>query len=135
MMNSKGFSLIELIISIAIIGILSSIFLPNLSLIQNKAKETNLKSVLNSLQVGVESYNFSKGGYPSGSLDLFQLTTKLQETGDLTKLPNNPFTGKQYASDDSSGKILYGYDSSTNHYQLSAYGVNNQSVVATAENN
>jgi type IV pilus assembly protein PilA len=54
--NKKGFTLIELMIVVAIIGILAAIAIPNFMNYQCKAKQTEAKSVLGNIRVAQEAY-------------------------------------------------------------------------------
>jgi type IV pilus assembly protein PilA len=54
--NKKGFTLIELMIVVAIIGILAAIAIPNFMNYQCKAKQAEAKSSLGSIRVGQEAY-------------------------------------------------------------------------------
>jgi prepilin-type N-terminal cleavage/methylation domain-containing protein len=53
---AKAFTLIELLIVIAIIGILTVVLLPNLLSAQNLAKDTADKSYARNVYLGVEAY-------------------------------------------------------------------------------
>ena len=65
MKNSKGFSLIELLIVIAIIGILSTIVLNSLSNARSRAYDSKVKQQLSSFRTAAEVYfsNQSPNGY------------------------------------------------------------------------
>jgi type IV pilus assembly protein PilA len=54
--NKKGFTLIELMIVVAIIGILAAIAIPNFMNYQCKAKQAEAKSSLGSIRVAQEAY-------------------------------------------------------------------------------
>jgi len=54
-MNRKGFSLIELMIVVAIIGILAAIAVPNFQKFQRKAKQAEARGMLGSYHTAVKS--------------------------------------------------------------------------------
>ena len=54
--NKKGFTLIELMIVVAIIGILAAIAIPNFMNYQCKAKQSEAKSTLGALRTAEEAY-------------------------------------------------------------------------------
>ena len=133
--STKGFSLIELMIVLAIIGVLSSILYPNFASIQIKAKETATKSVLHTLQLSLETYFLSENTYPEGvDTPLLSLITELQSKGVLNKTPTNPFTGTTYTANDASGKILYSLNSQLQQYTLKAFGNGNTTEIHTVSN-
>lgn len=54
--NNKGFTLIELMIVVAIIGVLAAIAIPNFLNYQCKAKQSEAKSNLGSIRTSEEAY-------------------------------------------------------------------------------
>ncbi|MCP4548984.1 MAG: prepilin-type N-terminal cleavage/methylation domain-containing protein [bacterium] len=65
MRTCKGFTLIELVIVVVIIGILAAIGIPNFILMQNRAREANVKCNGHACQMAVEDYSAQNGGaYP-----------------------------------------------------------------------
>ena len=131
----RGFTLIELVIVIAIIGLITSIALPNYAAIQNKAKESSLRTLGHSLQVSLESYFLSKGSYPAGTdVNLVDLMSTLAAEGSFTQQPKNPYTGKTFTAGDPSGKIIYSLDSAAQAYTLTVYGAGNEAVLFALKN-
>src|SRR4030095_5840950 len=83
--NESGFTLVELIIVIAIIGILAAIAIPSFKPAPDKAREAVLKTDLHTMREALDQYFADKAHYPD-SLD-----TLVQE-GYLRKVPVDPFT-------------------------------------------
>ncbi len=132
---TNAFSLIELIIVISVLGILGSFLLPNFSSIQNRAKEGSVKSVGHTLHLALESYQVNHGLYPEGDeMGIEELAGLLQTSGELSEVPENPFTSSPYTDADSSGKILYTYSPGTTTYELHLFGVSNADEIQVIRN-
>lgn len=132
----KGFTLIEMLIVICVIGILAAFLFPTFTSVQNRAKEAGVKSVMHSVQTAVEAYNMENGTYPvttSTTLKtLYDNYLKVAEV--MNTLPKNPFTGKEYSESDSAGKIIYDYDTAKSVYTIAGYKKNGTSKVMELTN-
>lgn len=121
--RNKGFSLIEIIIAISIVGIMTTIALPGFRKATSFAKHSALKGIAQTLQFSLETYILNNGDYPPGeAVDLATLSEILIQSGDLTKIPVNPYTKKTYTALDTNGKIIYGYDNNSQTYSILAFG-------------
>jgi general secretion pathway protein G len=83
--RESGFTLLELIIVIAIIGILATIAMPALKDVPRRANEAVLKTNLHTLRDVIDQYYGDKGKYPTS-------LQQLVETHYLRKVPNDPMT-------------------------------------------
>lgn len=62
--HTTGFTIVELLIVIVVIAILASIVIVSYSGIQNQARESSLKSDLQTAAIKVELYKVQQGSYP-----------------------------------------------------------------------
>ncbi len=84
--DNKGFSLIEMIIVLSIIGILASMAIPSYRYSIIKSKESVLKDTLFHMRDVIDQYYADKGKYPYELNDLVI-------DGYLRRMPVDPITG------------------------------------------
>jgi general secretion pathway protein G len=82
--NQSGFTLIELIVVVTIIGILAGIAMVNVRNAQRKAQETALRGDLFELRKAIDNFYADKQRYPN---DLNELVPNY-----LRKIPPDPIT-------------------------------------------
>ncbi len=140
-MGKGGFSLIELLIAIAVIGILVGVLTPYTFRANNSAKESGVITAGKTIQTGLEMYASKQGEYTQYPVSL----TALQSIRSIV-LPElrNPFNGKLYMIDvmsDTSpfylgaesltiGPGVIVYETDGHSYTLTLYGSRNQSLLA-----
>ena len=83
--TERGFTLLELIIVIAVIGILAAIAMPQLRHTPTKTKEAVLRTNLRTIRDALDQYRGDKGHYPA-SLET------LAEEGYFREVPRDPMT-------------------------------------------
>jgi general secretion pathway protein G len=83
--RQQGFTLLELIIVVAVIGILATIAMPRLLHTPERAREAVLKTDLRTFRSALDQHYADKGRYPA-------TLEALVETGYLRSVPVDPLT-------------------------------------------
>ncbi|HAN04749.1 MAG: hypothetical protein A2X29_02655 [Elusimicrobia bacterium GWA2_64_40] len=91
--NKKGFTLIELMIVVAIIGILAAIAIPKFADLINKSKEGATKGALSSVRSAIQVYyGDNEGWFPADELESLTLNAKYIGEIPVAKLPGTTHT-------------------------------------------
>jgi len=85
--GESGFTLVELMIVMTIIGLLAAIAIPSYIQSIQRAKEAVLKEDLHTIRTAIDSYTVDKEKAPSGLDDLVQ-------AGYLKTIPIDPMTSR-----------------------------------------
>jgi prepilin-type N-terminal cleavage/methylation domain-containing protein len=97
----KGFTLIEMLIVVAIIGILASVVVIGIGPAQQRARDSRRASDLKQIQTSIELYYNKNGAYPTGGTDGemswadFTAAIVAANIG-VNKLPTDPVSANTY---------------------------------------
>jgi prepilin-type N-terminal cleavage/methylation domain-containing protein len=119
--NTKGFTLIELMIVVVIIGILAAIAIPNFISMQDRAREGSVKANMHTLQLATEDFAVQNDGTYPVAADAAAVTALLP--GGV--IMDNPFTNAASTitwggAAASQGNL--GYAVASNVYDITGYG-------------
>jgi prepilin-type N-terminal cleavage/methylation domain len=117
--NKKGFTLVELMVVVVIIGILTAIAIPVYNSVTANAKEktclANQRTIDSSIEVAMaDGCTYKKTGAVTANKE-FSSIADLVTLGYLAEAPKDPFTGGAYfiGTDSKTSAILCGYTAGT----------------------
>lgn len=115
MQQQRGFTLLEVMVVIVILGIIASMVVPNLMGNKEKADQQKVVVDIQQLENALDLYKLNNGFYPTTEQGLQALVTQattepvprsFPEGGFVKRLPKDPWNGEyQLASPGEMGKI------------------------------
>ena len=88
--RQRGFTLLELLLVLFIVGLIAAIAAPNVTASITRAKEAALAEDLSVMRRAIDAYQSDQGGYPEALADLV-------EAKYLRRIPDDPFNDEQKA--------------------------------------
>jgi prepilin-type N-terminal cleavage/methylation domain-containing protein len=109
--NSKGFTIVELLIVIVVIGILAALVLNSFRGVQERARDTERRTDQNSVATQLEVYYTDNGGYPqfTGQVDTDAWITANLKGADLNAWRAPNFNTNTMVNSATPTKDQYGY--------------------------
>jgi prepilin-type N-terminal cleavage/methylation domain-containing protein len=91
--NSRGFTLLELMLVVVIIGILAAISIPNFLRMKQRALEGSVKANMHTVQIALEDFGLQNDfKYPIGASDALPDGRTLAQICPTGSFPVNPYT-------------------------------------------
>lgn len=134
-LNSKGFTIIELLVVIVIIGILVALALPQLFAAQARGRDTERKNDLKNIKTQLETFFNDKGYYPTASTSGSEATPTPVTDVNITSVIADPLKGELSLTDDDlvgPRDDPYDYTSDGNTYTITATLENKSDASITA---
>ena len=124
-MKKRGFTLIELMVVVVIIGILAAIAIPNFVKVIDRAKVASCKANMKTLQTTVEAISVDyMGRYPDNAVDLSnELPGNFRNPYDGTSGHGNAWTTTSGPDGTSEGMIYYDPENAGATYTSTSYTI------------
>lgn len=109
--TKSGFTIVELLIVIVVIGILAAITLVAYNSIQQRARDSRRTSDLSNIMKALELYRTNNGGYPLCGGGTYQAGTgnSVCSISSLTDLQTSEYLGKTFNDPLNTGNYQYKY--------------------------
>ena len=119
--KEKGFTLVELLIVLAIIASLSTVLVPNIPRWTNSAKAGVIESDISQIANAMIQYVNSEGGNLAGAANSATILASSSLASFFTKQPSNPFGGYICVKTSDSTNITAASNSTQKKYGLIFY--------------
>ena len=119
--KQSGFTLLEIMVVIAIIAILGSFVAPSLFGQADKAKVISTKTQVTSIETALELYRLDNGAYPSTSQGLDALVTQPQGSPAAPNWQSGGYM-KQIPTDSWGNNFIYLSQGRLGPYEIISYG-------------
>jgi len=120
--NQKGFTLIELMIVVVIIGILAAIAIPNFVAMQDRAREGSVKANMHSYQLAIEDFAVKNTGTYPVAADNAAVLANMPGGA----YPRNPFSNAAdawvWGANPAAAGIIGANPATTGGYTILGYG-------------
>jgi general secretion pathway protein G len=134
--NSRGFTLVEILIVVIILGILAAIVIPQFTNASNDARNNSVASTLQTLRGQIELYKIQHNDTPPAAANLVSLlSSKTNTTGTVVadattgffgpyvqSFPVNPINGSSAVVNTAASGNGWVYTVTNNQYTISAMG-------------
>ena len=101
----KGFTLVELMVELVILGVLVALAVPRFTASASKAKETTFCSNVRTIKSQLELYKMTTGSYPKTA----SFSDFLNSPDYFESAPVNPYTGEPFTLTTTTGTNVLGY--------------------------
>jgi len=84
-MKPRGFTLIELVVTVAIVGLLATAAMPLVQLTAKRGKEQDLRTALREIRTAIDAYKLAAEPFP-GHFGIFYKTTRPTKNANEAKI-------------------------------------------------
>ena len=120
--DDRGFTLIELMVVIVILGILAGLIVPRIMGRPEEAKRLKAKIQIESLETALKLYKLDNGSYPTTEQGLHALVAK-PESGQFSKYREGGYLEKgRVPKDPWNNEFIYLSPGTSGDYDIISYG-------------